>query len=153
MHVTASVASHDVHCSQVLRKPVGSSLGTSFPPRKVFSAVLCSSWNVKIPSSSAKTAATVASTLISLAAATLAVAFSTSWSLLAFYKESGLSLLELEWSLQCGCSRFWTWNLSNPAALQGEQVLSGSFVAPLLFFTVLLFRELVTSDLFGESDM
>lgn len=63
-------------------KPVGSKTEQCYPPRKAFSDDFCSSFNVILPSGTDKTAATVASTLISLAADILvaAVFLSSSFS-------------------------------------------------------------------------
>lgn len=47
-------------------KPIGSRAKTSFPPRKAYSAILCTLFNVKMPSSCDKTDAAAASKLILL---------------------------------------------------------------------------------------
>lgn len=60
---------------ELLPKPFGSKAKISFHLRKAFSVVLYFSSNVKMVSSSDKTATTAASTLISLATFGLAVAF------------------------------------------------------------------------------
>lgn len=58
----------------LLPKLPGGIVRTSFPPRKAFRTVLCSTFSVKMPSCSYKTTATVASKLTSSAASRLAVA-------------------------------------------------------------------------------
>lgn len=57
--------------TKLLQKFAGSEWKTSFPLGKVFSAVLCPSFNAKKPSNFDKTAATAAFTLIFIAAAVI----------------------------------------------------------------------------------
>lgn len=103
---------------------------------KGFSAVLCSSFNAKTPSN---TATTEAFTQVSFAPAMLAVTFSLSLCFSMAFRESmqrspsvfvtaertlvGFTKLRLsentvDWSLQGGCAKFQTRNLSDPAARQ-----------------------------------
>lgn len=72
--------------TQLLPKPAGIEANTSLPPRKPLSGLLCSSFNAKVPSSPDGTAATAASTTISLAA------------VITFYMSS------YRWVLKAACS-------------------------------------------------
>lgn len=74
-------------------EPLRTKVKTSLPPRKAFSAVLCSV-NVKIPPSSDKTAATAASALIFSQAHNRLPAFLFLFLLLLFFW-GGLCLLRL----------------------------------------------------------
>lgn len=64
--------------TQLLPKSAESKGKTSFPLRKHLNAILCSFFSLEMPSKSDKTATTAASTLISVAAATLAIASASS---------------------------------------------------------------------------
>lgn len=74
-------ANHRLHgelhfLEKLLPKEVRSRAKTFFPQSKAFTALLCSSFRVKMPSSSHKSAATAVSMLISVAPARLPVASS-----------------------------------------------------------------------------
>lgn len=62
-----------VHCSELLKKPVGSKAKTSFLQRKDLRAVTCSPFGVKMASGTDKTATTRPSMLIFTASARLTV--------------------------------------------------------------------------------
>lgn len=151
---TAPLAAHHCpvanHCAlrclaELRPKPVGSNAEQLCRTRKAFSAVLCSSFTVKMSSSSSKTAA--AATLISPAAVIVMVRYiMASWSsprvsessvkqpLLALIPPASLKswlVMESTYNFktnpkhfpigdwQDGRARFQNWNPSSPATVRG----------------------------------
>lgn len=92
-HLVRGVTWDSCHRPVVSHSAPGIRSETSFPPTKAFGAVPGSSFSVKISSSSDKTAANVAATIIPLGAATLAVTscISSPSSSVFFFKTAACS--------------------------------------------------------------